>query len=228
MDRRPPAVAADRRPTHHVHRVHRWAAGAAGTGLVAFGVAGVALAHMIGPTSGVVIGGVFTDDVLSGLSILVGAVLCAAALRGGRTASTTLVVTGPLFLVSGLGNAALIGTPLNMIGFQASDVVFSLCVGATLSVLGSYGRFTGALPQDGPYSRPQAFADPGGVRPGQSLAVRRLAQAEGAVASGVATPAQRAGVLAARRFRSPQERLDAFTAADVDTPAPNNPSALAG
>lgn len=56
------------------------------------------------------------------------------------------VTVGAAFLLSGMANVLVLDTPLNVLAFGMSNVIFSLLAGAVLLFLGAYGRFTGASP----------------------------------------------------------------------------------
>ena len=65
----------------------------------------------------------------STLSVVVAVVLLVAAFRSPRAASTAMLVLGPLFLLSALINSFVLGTQLNWLAFQLSNVLFSVAVG---------------------------------------------------------------------------------------------------
>ena len=187
---------AEKRRLGVVHRV-----GAAGLGgaLWVFGILGlVNRLAMFSITGGHVLG-LSSNGLLSVISLVVGAVLIGAAVRGGRPASTVTVAVGALFLLSGLANVLVLGTPLNVLAFGMPNVIFSLLAGAVLLFLGAYGRFTGGLPLSNPYQQerhdrddeqervplPTIFSDPADVR-----AATELAEAERADARRATLPAQ--------------------------------------
>src|SRR5204863_106505 len=120
----------------------------------------------------------------------------------GPVASTTAIVVGALFLLSGLGNLIVLDTPLNLLAFEFSNVVFSFVVGMLLLFLGLYGRASSQLPADNPYRQARGGGNPmSRVWQGDNLVQRQppepageigeLAEAEHAMAEGVATPEQR-------------------------------------
>lgn len=220
-------------PTH-LDRWHR--IGAAGFGLVLCGFGGLGLAQQLDwfSTRGRSIAGLSSNGLLSVISLVVGAALVAAGLRGGRLASTALVVVGAAFLLSGVANVLVLTTPLNILAFTMTNVVFSLVAGALLLIAGAWGRFTGRLPPDNQYRRER---HPGESRSGRGLEeqpvdgqgigvtdrlpttyhdatdvadVRDMADAERAVARGVATPAQTEGVDDAAHSRRGEDRLDGW------------------
>ncbi len=185
--------------------VHRGSSLALGVGLCVFGVLGFVSRLSFFATTGPTIVGLSSNGLLSAISLVFGGVLIVAAVRGGRTASTTAVVVGALFLGSGVLNVLVLATPYNLLSFRMPNVVFSLLAGALLLVLGAYGRFTGRLPDDSPYRREgddgpvdaehrsyleqQVPADSGDV-----AVARDLAEVERAVAAGGGSAEQRRGL----------------------------------
>jgi hypothetical protein len=203
----------DRAP-NRIHTVHRASAGVLGCFLILFGVLSFGAPVRFLATSGPVVLGLSTNGLLGTVSVVVGAVLVVAAFRGGPTASSTLVMIGGLFVLSGVANAVVLGTSLNIFAFRISNVVFSLVVGLVLLILGAYGRFTGRLPDSSPYHGDASVAPGYGPdRPVDTQTARALADAERAVAEHGATPAQRAGVAAAVAYRSEEDRSRAFAEA---------------
>src|SRR5690349_4792646 len=173
--------------------LHRAGAVVFGIGLGAFGVRGLANRLDLFSTTGRQIFGLSTNGALSILSVVVAAILVAAGMRGGRTASTVLVVVGAAFVLSGFVNALVLGTRLNLLAFQISNVIFSFIAGALLLFLGAWGRFAGRLPDDNPYRQerhghdtpappPSHFDDPE-----NAAAARELAAAERAEPQHAAT-----------------------------------------
>jgi hypothetical protein len=194
----------------HLHRV---GAVVFGIGLGAFGVLGLANRLDMFSTTGAQVLGLSTNGALSIISIVVAVILVAAGMRGGHTASMVLVVIGAAFVLSGFVNALLLGTPLNLLAFQISNVIFSFIAGALLLFLGAWGRFAGHLPDDNPYQQerhghdtpeplPSHFDDPA-----NAAAARELAEAERAVAQHVATPEIVARVQAVRAVRREEDRV---------------------
>lgn len=196
--------------TNRVHTVHR--AGAAGLGgfLVAFGLAGLTLGAGFLATSGPIVMGLSTNGLLSTLSLVVGVVLVGAAVRGGQVASTVSVAVGTLFLASGIVNALVLDTSLNMLAFRMANVVFSLLVGAALLYVGAYGRFTVDLPASSPYARERTRVELPVHRTDGALE-RAMAAAERAVALHVATVDQARRVAAASALRTAEARRAAFS-----------------
>lgn len=198
---------------HPIHRVHRVGAGALGGFLILFGLMSLMRVPEFLSITGSVVMGLSANGLLATLSLVVGAGLVAAALRGGPAASTMALVVGALFLLSGLGNVLVLDSPLNLLAFRLPNVIFSLTVGAALLILGAYGRLTLALPDDGPYAgRDPARAAaslPAGYRTDGAVE-RAMAAAERAVAAHAATPDQLARVRAAAMFRTHEDRRRAF------------------
>lgn len=196
--------------------VHRVGAVVFGLGLAAFGVLG--LVNRLEPfsTAGQPVLGLSSNGLLSAVSLVVAAVLLTAAVRGGRTASTVLTAVGAAFLLSGVVNVLLLEGPYNLLAFRMSNVVFSLISGGLLLIMGSWGRFTGRLPDDNPYARGPGAADGGGTpnpvhfEGADALAATELADAERAGAQRSATLQQRDGLRAARATRTPEERVRAW------------------
>ena len=163
--------------------------------------------------------GLSSNGLLSVISLVVGGVLIAAAVRGGRTASTVTVAVGSAFVLSGLLNVLVLGTPYNLLAFRMSNVIFSLVAGALLLFLGAYGRFTGGLPDDNQYRAERRGPDdainvplPTVFRGDDVIAARHLAEAERAVAQRSASAVQADGVAAAMRSRRAEDRVQAWRA----------------
>jgi hypothetical protein len=211
--------------------VHRVGAGVLGLVLCGFGVLGLVNRLAWFDTQGQPIAGLTTNGLLSMVSLVVGAVLITAAVRGGRTASSVTVTVGVLFLLSGVANVLVLNGPFNILAFRMSNVVFSLLAGLVLLSLGACGRFTGRLPPDNPYRRerhpgegrygadleeqpgegegegytdrlPTAYRNPADIAD-----VAGLAEAERAVARGGATREQADGVTWAARTRRGEDRI---------------------
>ena len=201
-----------------IDRVHRAGAAVFGLGIAVFGVLG--LADRLDPfaVEGRPLLGLSTNGLLSVVSLVVGAVLVTAAVRGGRMASTVTTVVGALFVLSGIVNVLVLETPFNILAFEMPNVIFSLVAGAFLLVLGSYGRFTGRLPDNNPYRgerpAPEDVADTStatiSLGPADAAAARELAEAERAASRKAATPEQMRGLAAARTAASPEDRLRAW------------------
>ena len=197
-------------PLDHLHRI---GAVVFGLGLAGFGILGLAAGLEMFSTSGRTVLGLSSNGLLAIISIVVGAVLVGAGLRGGRTASTILVIAGSAFVLSGLVNAVLLGTPWNLLAFQISNVVFSFVAGALLLFLGAWGRFGGHLPDDNPYRRERHIADvPAALPatfpdPADAAAARELAEAERAVAQHTASPEVTARVAEVDHLRREEDRV---------------------
>lgn len=177
---------------------------------MAFGLAGLTLGAGFLATSGPIVMGLSTNGLLSTLSLVVGVVLVGAAVRGGQVASTVSVAVGTLFLASGIVNALVLDTSLNMLAFRMANVVFSLLVGAALLYVGAYGRFTVDLPASSPYARERTRVELPVHRTDGALE-RAMAAAERAVALHVATVDQARRVAAASAFRTAEARRAAFS-----------------
>lgn len=200
---------------HPVHTIHRASAAVCGGFLVLFG--GLGLGHRLPffSTSGSVVLGLSSNGLLAVVSVIVGGILLASAIRGGHTASTVSMTLGALFLLSGLVNSFVLGTWLNLLAFRPPNILFSLGVGAVLIVTGAYGRVTGGLPLDNPYHRDMPDAPPlsreeTARQEREFAAARELADAERAYALHCADGDQirRLGIV--HQYRSSEDRLHAW------------------
>lgn len=192
-----------------VFAVQRIGAGVVGLFLLVFGLIGAFSEIPFLTTQGQHILGLSANGLLAALSVVVGAVLIGAAIEGPRLASAVMLVLGPLFLLSALGNLAVLGTSLNLLAFRVNNVVFSLVVGSLLLVLGAYGRLTGNLPADSPYAHPRTrAAEPDDLpsTPAELAAESAMRAAEIAVVEHRATQEQLRRVTAIAGMRTRDER----------------------
>jgi hypothetical protein len=194
----------------HLHRV---GAVVFGAGLGLFGALGLVNRLEMFSLTGKQVLGLSTNGALSLLSLVVAAILIVAGLRGGRTASTVLVVIGAAFVLSGFVNALVLGTALNLLAFRIPNVIFSFVAGALLLFLGAWGRFSGRLPDDNPYRQERHGADTPDPLPSHfddpenAAAARELAEAERAVAQHTASPEVVERVAAVRAVRREEDRV---------------------
>ena len=203
-------------PDQGVVRVHRVGAVVVAAVIGLIGVLGFVGGLGFFDTSGAPVLGLSTNGALSTVSLLTAAVLIAAAVRGGRLASTVMIVTGTLFLISAFGNLAVMGTSLNLFAFRLPNVFFSIGAGLVLLVLGAYGRISSKLPQDNPYRRerhPDEDEDvedfDGQPEPVDARRGRRRRGDGGrrpCPAAGAATSEQRRGLEAMNQVRTHEER----------------------
>jgi hypothetical protein len=194
---------------NEVNTVHRLGALSVAAVILAFGVLGFAGGLAFFSTSGEQILGMSTNGLLSTISVVTAAVLVVAALRGPRLASTVMLTVGALFLVSALGNLALLRTSFNVLAFQMSNVVFSTVAGLVLLLTGAYGRLSGNLPPDSPYARPMAAPEPPEEfpsTPAEFAAEKAMRDAELAVVNHVATADQHRRVAAMARVHTRGDR----------------------
>jgi hypothetical protein len=195
-----------RRPLAAVHRI-----GAVVLGLVlwVFGILG--LVDQLGyfETTGTPVMGLNTNGLLSTVSLVVGAVLIASGVRGGRTASTVTAVVGGLFILSGLVNLGVLNTSANILAFTIANVFFSLVAGVVLLTMGLYGRVSGGLAADNPYRQEREVRAGTAGQPVPDAArlaeLEALSLAEQLVAEGRGTPEQEAAVAADRQRRAQLE-----------------------
>jgi hypothetical protein len=196
--------------TGRVPVVHRMGAVAVAVLIAVFGLLGFAGGLDFFSTSGEPIVGLSSNGLLSSISVITAVVLIVASLRGPQVASTTMIVVGSLFLVSALLNLALLRTSYNLLAFEFSNVVFSVAAGLLLLLLGAYGRVTGNLPPESPYTRPPA-PDAEGPESlpwtmAEFAAEEAMREAEVAVVNHVATTEQRRRVAAMAQVRSRGDR----------------------
>jgi uncharacterized protein DUF4383 len=188
------AVTDDHSPIdERVFAVQRIGAVAVGGILLVFGLLGATSGVGFLVTHGQRHLGLSSNGLLSTLSLIVAVVLLGAALRGPRPASTVMIVLGVLFLLSALGNMAVLNTPFNLLAFRMSNVIFSVVVGLLMLFLGAYGRLSGNLPADSPYAHPHALAEePDDLpsTPEQYAAEAAMREAEIAVVQHYATAEQ--------------------------------------
>lgn len=196
---------------HWIERVHRIGSVVLGLGLWVFGILGLVDQLTFFSTQGQQVLGLSSNGALSTISLVVGAVLIAAAVLGGRTASTTTAVIGGLFLLSGLVHLAILNTPVNLLAFRMPNVVFSLIAGMLLLFLGAYGRISAGLPADNPYYQSRHPGEPGDELQRRAEDDSMIAD-EVAVAEGHATPEQAERVRADAQRRADEERRRAWEA----------------
>ncbi|MBA2472746.1 MAG: DUF4383 domain-containing protein [Pseudonocardiales bacterium] len=177
-------------PGSRLDLVHRIGAAVLGAGLCLFGILGFVDRLKFLALHGKVVLGLASNGLLSTISVIVGAVLIGAALRGGRISSTITVAVGLLFLLSGLLNLAVLDTKLNLLAFRLSNVVFSFVAGMLLLFLGAYGRFSGGLSADNPYYQRRHREHSGAGDDHRDDEDDGLLAAELAVAAGHGTPQQ--------------------------------------
>jgi len=209
--------AADQRFDPRVFAVQRAGAITVGLVLLGFGLLGFTRGVPALSSHGERVLGMSANGVLAGLSVFVAVILVGAALRGPRVASTVMFVLGVLFLLSALINLAVIGTRANVLAFQTSNVVFSVVVGLVLLTLGSYGRFSGHLPENSPYAHPHEWAvEPPDqpTTPEEFAAEAGMREAEIAVVEHRATPDQRRRVDAMARVHTRDERRQVWLSFD--------------
>jgi hypothetical protein len=212
LPHRTSSAAQTEAPPHlgaRVYAVQRTGATLVALFLLVFGVLGFASGQAFFTTRGQTVLGLSTNGLLSTLSVVVAAVLLAAVARSPRTASTVMLVLGPLFLLSAVVNSMVLGTRLNVLAFEMSNVIFSVAVGLPMLLLGAYGRIGSRLPPDSPYVHPHpdepVVVDERPSTPEEVAAEEAMREAEVAVAQHTATPEQADRVRAMARAH---HRLD--------------------
>lgn len=202
--------------THPIHIVHRLGIGVLGLFLLSFGVLGLVRGLPFHSTQGELVMGLQSNGLLALVSVGASFVLLGAALRGPHTASTVGIMSGALFLISGIGNLFVLGTDMNMLAFALSNVVFSLVVGMGLLFTGAYGRISAHKAPGSPYYHGDGSIeiDADDRTPAERATDRlidtELADAERAVALHHATPEQAEGVRRAGAYRTAGERRNAY------------------
>jgi Domain of unknown function (DUF4383) len=178
--------------------------------LLVFAGLGFASGQRFFSTEGQPVLGMSSNGLLSTISVVVALVLLAAAARGPRTASTVMIIVGPLFLLSAFVNAIVLGTQLNWLAFSISNVIFSVVVGLLMLLLGAYGRIGGHLPADSPYAHsPTAevdYVDERPTTPAEVHAEEAMREAEIAVVQHTATADQFRRVEAMARVHTRADR----------------------
>jgi Domain of unknown function (DUF4383) len=177
--------------------------------LLVFALLGFASGQQFFSTEGQPVLGMTSNGLLSTILVVVALVLLAAAAHSARTASTVMVILGPLFLLSAFVNGILLGTRLNWLAFEISNVIFSIIVGLLMLLLGAYGRIGGHLPPDSPYAHSSPEEDYVDERPGtpeEVAAEEAMREAEIAVVQHVATPDQSRRVRAMAEMHSRADR----------------------
>jgi hypothetical protein len=221
-------------PGARVYAVQRTGAVLVALFLLVFGVLGFASGQRFFSTQGQPVLGMSSNGLLSTVSVVVALVLLAAAARSPRTASTVMIVVGVLFLLSAFVNSIVLETRLNWLGFEISNVVFSVVVGLLMLLLGAYGRISSRLPPDSPYAHPSAdeadYVDERPSTPEAVAAEQAMREAEIAVVQHTPTPDQYRRVQAMARMHTRADRRQLwmeFDAADEDrarhdVPAPGH------
>jgi hypothetical protein len=188
--------------------------------LLAFALLGFTSGQEFFSPPGEQILGMSSNGLLSTLSVVVALVLLAAAARSPRTASTVMLILGPMFLLSALVNSMVMGTNLNWLAFSVPNVIFSVVVGLLMLLLGAYGRIGSRLPPDSPYAHPPAhedeFIDERPRTPEEVAAEDAMREAEIAVVQHTATPAQQRRVEAMAQAHTREDRRHVWIELDSE------------
>jgi hypothetical protein len=236
--RRTTTPAQTEAPPHlgdRVYTVQRTGAVLVALFLLVFGLLGLASGQEFFSTRGQTVLGLSSNGLLSTLSVVVAVVLLVAAARSARAASTVMLVLGPLFLLSALVNSMVLGTQINVLAFEMSNVIFSVAVGLPMLLLGAYGRIGSRLPPDSPYVHPhpdEEVVDERPRTPEEVAAEEAMREAEIAVVQHTATPVQYARVQAMAKEHHREDRrrvwmeLDAADRAVADAASDGMGTAL--
>jgi hypothetical protein len=193
--------------------LHRIGAAVIGGFVFAFGLAGLDRRPDMFGTEGPVVFGMTTNGLLAFLSMVVGFMLVLAAVFGGPVAAWGLIVAGAVFILSGVVNVFLLGTPLNVMAFTMPNVIFSWVVGAVLVALGMIGRRQHQA-DDRLYGSHLEHADAAAQVHTDPVAAAELAEAERARALHYATEEQAERLRDADRYRSPADRVHSWEESD--------------
>ncbi len=196
-----------------VYAVQRTGAALVALFLLVFALLGFASGQDFFSTRGQPVLGMSSNGLLSTLSVVVALVLLGAAVHSPRTASTVMIVLGPLFLLSAFVNSIVLGTRLNWLAFEMSNVIFSVVVGLPMLLLGAYGRISGHLPPDSPYAHPHPddadYVEDLPCTPEEVAAEEAMREAEIAVVQHTATAEQyrRVDAMAQMHHRADRRRV---------------------
>ncbi len=130
-----------------LNAVYRGGGLTGGAVLLVFGAAGFLKGLPFVTVHGEKVLGLYSNGLLSLLSVIFGVALVGAAMVAGNVAATTNTVVGCLLLGSGLVNLALIRTDANFLAFRMNNIIFSFVVGVVLLTCGLYGRVSAGDPR---------------------------------------------------------------------------------
>lgn len=133
-------------PLNTIYRAGGFTCGAV---LLVFGAAGFLRGLPFFTIRGEKVLGLYSNGLLSAISVVFGLVLIGAAVVAGNVAATTNVVVGVLLLGSGVVNLALIRTDANFLAFRMNNIFFSFVLGLVLLTCGLYGRVSTGDPDGG-------------------------------------------------------------------------------
>jgi hypothetical protein len=123
-----------------MNAVYRTGGFTCGAILLVFGAAGFLRGLEFFTIHGAKVLGLYSNGLLSLISVVFGLALVVAAIAGRNIAATTNTAVGSVLLASGLINLALIRTDANFLAFRMNNIIFSFVVGLILLVCGLYGR----------------------------------------------------------------------------------------
>jgi hypothetical protein len=194
--------------------LHRIGTAVVGGFVFVFGLTGLSWRPEAFSTEGPVVFGMTTNGFLALLSMVVGAVLVfAAVVFGGPFGAWSAIVAGAAFILSGIVNVFLLGTPLNVMAFTMPNVVFSWVVGAVLVALGMIGRKEHPG-DDSLYGSRLEHEDLAAQVHTDPVAAAELAEAERARALHHATEEQIERLHDADRYRSAADRVHSWEESD--------------
>ncbi|HWM06334.1 MAG TPA: hypothetical protein VNP92_28670 [Actinophytocola sp.] len=193
--------------------LHRIGAAVVGGFVFVFGLTGLTWRPEVFSTEGPVVFGMTTNGFLAFLSMAVGFMLVFAAVFGGPAVGWVAIAAGAGFILSGVVNVFLLGTPMNVMAFTMPNVIFSWVAGAVLVVLGMIGRKEHPT-DDSLYGSHLEHEDPAARVHSNPVAAAELAEAERARALHYATEEQIERLHDADKYRSGADRVHAWEESD--------------
>ena len=193
--------------------LHRIGAAVVGGFVFVFGLTGLSWRPELFSTEGPVVFGMTTNGFLAFLSMAVGFMLVFAAVFGGPAAGWGAIAAGAGFILSGVVNVFLLGTPQNFMAFTMPNVVFSWVAGAVLVVLGMIGRKERPT-ADSLYGSGVEHEDSAAPVRTNPVAAAELAEAERARARHYATEEQVERLHVVDRYTSAADRVHAWEESD--------------
>jgi hypothetical protein len=193
--------------------LHRIGAAVVGGFVFVFGLTGLSWRPEMFSTEGPVVFGMTTNGFLAFVSMAIGFMLVFTAVFGGPVAGWVAIAAGAAFILSGVVNVFLLGTPLNVMAFTMPNVVFSWVVGAVLVALGMIGRKEHPT-NDSLYGSHLEHEDPAEQVHTNPVAAAELAEAERARALHYATEEQIERLHDADRYRTAADRAHAWEESD--------------
>lgn len=127
---------------HRFRPIYRFLAGVSGAYLLVFGVVGLirTWGDPLFSRDDVKALGLRTNLAFALLSIIVGAVILAGAVRGNNADHFINTAGGAVFLLAGLIMLMVMQTEANILNFEVATSVVSFIIGTVLLIAGMYGK----------------------------------------------------------------------------------------